>query len=47
MLFGHDDTVRLLTLPAAWGLGQKEFLPLPFRRGLLQVYPDILDGCTQ
>ena len=36
-----------ILLPAPLGLMQNEFLPLLFWRGLLHVYPDILDGCTQ
>jgi hypothetical protein len=36
-----------ILLPAAWGLMHYEFLPLRFWSGLLQVYPDILDGCAQ
>ena len=36
-----------ILLPAPLGLMQNEFLPLLFWRGLLQVYPDILDDCAQ
>jgi hypothetical protein len=36
-----------ILLPAPLGLMQNEFLPLRFWSGLLQVYPDILDGCAQ